>query len=45
MKITEQTKTETQRRLNHLLQLQGTRQQLRSDKRYIRHYRKELGLE
>jgi hypothetical protein len=45
MKITKQPIEETKRRLEKLLEIQGTRGQLRSDKRYIRHYKKELRLE
>jgi hypothetical protein len=44
MKVTQQPSNEVKRRLEKLLELQGTRSELRSDKRYIRHYRKELDL-
>jgi len=42
MKITQQSIEEVKRRLEKLLELKGTRSELRSDKRYINHYKKEL---
>jgi hypothetical protein len=45
MKTTKQPIEEIKRRLERLLELKGTRTELRSDKRYIRHYKRELGLE
>jgi hypothetical protein len=45
MKITKQPIKEVKRRLEKLLELQGTRSELRSDKRYINHYKKELILD
>lgn len=45
MRITNQPRNEIERRLNKLIELQDTRSRLRSDKRYIRYYRKQLANE